>query len=240
MVFGDVAGGHEVVGDLFEGEDGDEVDAGGFEGVAAAFLAVDEGDGVADDEAGGFEGGGGLEDGAAAGDEVVDNETALAANEEPFDDVGFIGSWGVDVDHGDVDEEGEGGCDVEAAEGYACDEGEGLDVGVAHRHECFEFFFDDARAAFEGFWVGDEATEVDVDGGVDGGATEGEVAEFDGVEFPEFFGKPEVAGRPGGFAQGSPRGMAGERCRGRARYVRFFFLACGLLCQVIGGGWLAG
>ncbi|MCZ7576763.1 MAG: hypothetical protein M5U18_06850 [Dehalococcoidia bacterium] len=89
-----MAGGHEVVGDLFEREDGDEVEAGGLEGGPAAFQAVDDGDSVTDDEACRAEGSSGLEDAAAAGDEVVDDEAALAADVDAFDDVGLIGGRG--------------------------------------------------------------------------------------------------------------------------------------------------
>ena len=82
-----MAGGHEVVRDLFEGEDADEVDAGGLERGFAAFLPVDEGDGVAYVEAGLGEGSGGLKDAAAAGDEVIDDQAGLAADVDAFDDV---------------------------------------------------------------------------------------------------------------------------------------------------------
>src|SRR6185312_391639 len=193
-LFGDVAGGHEVGGDLFEGEDADEIDAGGLEGGTAALLAVDEGHGVAHHEAGLGERGGRLKDGAAAGDEVIDDETALAAHKDTLDHVGLICCGRVDVDHGGGDVEREGGGNVQATERHTGDERKRLYVRVAHGHEGFELFANNARAPGERLRVGDKPSEVHIDRRVHGGAAEGEISEIDGVELPQLFGEPQVSG----------------------------------------------
>ncbi|MCZ7576764.1 MAG: hypothetical protein M5U18_06855 [Dehalococcoidia bacterium] len=86
---------------------------------------------------------------------------------------------------------------MQTAEGDAGHKREGVDMRVAHGHQGFELFLDNLRAAGEGLRITDEPAEVDVDGGVDGGAPEGEITKLDGVEFPQFFGEPEISDRPG-------------------------------------------
>ena len=71
--------------EVFLGEEGVEADAGVFDVLAGAFLAVDGGDDGQDNGAGGAEGGGGLEGGAAGGGDIFDDDGAVAGVEGALD-----------------------------------------------------------------------------------------------------------------------------------------------------------
>ena len=107
----------------------------------------------------------------------------------------FLGrAGGVDVDHGRVHEQRERRAYVEAAEGHARYQREGLHLGVAHGDERLELEPDDVGAALEGARATDELAEIDVNGRIDGCAAQREIAKFDRAELPELLGQPEVFG----------------------------------------------
>ena len=83
---------------------------------------------------------------------------------------------------------------MQSTEWHSGDQRERLDVRILHRKEGLQFVFDDLRTASKRLRVADQAPQVHVDWRVDRRTAEREVTEFDGVEFPEFFGEPEVAG----------------------------------------------
>lgn len=152
------------------GEEGDDVDAAGFDGFAAAFLAVDEDEAEGDFSAFALDGVDGLEGGSAGGDDVVDDDDGVSGLEVSFDlfagavafgfladgeDLeGFVGVFG---GGGHADGEGDG----VGAEGHAAD---GVDVevfGVDFRADGVPSEVSDERGA-EGVHGGDAAVDVEV------------------------------------------------------------------------------
>ncbi len=135
-----------------------------------------------------------VDDVGAAGHQVVDEENPLAATIDALQKGlrGVLALGWVDVDQGHLGHQREGQGQVQPAEGDARDALEGEDVGPGHPLQGAHRVPHHPRRAPEGAGVAGQQPQVDVDGRVEGGAPEGEIAELDGTQVPQDPGQPEV------------------------------------------------
>ncbi len=106
------------------GEERDDVDAAGFDGFLAAFLAVDEDEAEGDFAAFTFDGVDGFEGGSAGGDDVVDDDDGVAGFEVAFDLFAGAVAFGFLADGEDLE------CFVGVFRGGCHADGEGDGVGA--------------------------------------------------------------------------------------------------------------
>lgn len=174
------------------GEERDDVDAAGFDGLATAFLAVYEDDAELDVGAFFFDDVDGFERGAASGDDIIDDDDVLAGGEISLDLLAAaVAFWlfadGEDLDGlvrvvaggGHADGEGDGVC----AKGHASDglDGEVFRVNFGTHGVPSEVANHSGAEGIEG---GDAAVDVEVGLFPRG---EGEVASTDGFLEEEGF-----------------------------------------------------
>ena len=117
VVFLDVSGRHQIVGDLFEIQHGYEVDPSLRESCPAALLTLNQGNGIFHKQSGFTEGRRGLKNAPAARDQVIHDQAGLAKDKYALDSVRFIGRRRVDVDHRRAAVERESRCEVQSSEG---------------------------------------------------------------------------------------------------------------------------
>ena len=133
-----------------------------------------------------------LDDVAAAGGEVVQEEDGLAAVVDALQEgrggITLLGR--VDVDHGSVGDEREGGGQMEPAERDARHPVERRDVRTAHALEAAHLVVHEASGPPEGARLADEQAEVDVDGRMEGAAAQREVAKLHCPQVPQGLGEP--------------------------------------------------